>query len=1055
MAAKNVITIVQPNLMRALNLGAFTMVTQVAPSTTTVSPSAAAVAATTVLKPSVARFGIDRLRWLDPQLAAAVAAIPFAMNGMPRRELRVPICPAPTVSEQTFLEEAADPSQKLYLPHYKLESERVSGREQFRAQFAARENGWALMLYFKKYPDEKLGLASRTARELGHTTAVLLRYVLEGLQKELLFQEVTTEGNLLKASLQVNNLPERDELFRALNGSEYKTMLLVRRTAEVALPVPPLVNSFGGATGSTALRPGWYFDFEVGGESAAGDIWFEAINATQRRLVPRGRAQLAWLGRVNFDVLDLPQLKNCKYTAEPLDGSLNDLPGALLLATSRHEGVYHPQHFGVWYDAVRGQWCVFNQNRGALAEKISFNLARPAASVFLHGASVVNTSGHVTQLDHPLTNNNPGAIVVATPNYERTYNDHPIGVWYNNAAKRWTIYNQDLVPMPNGAWFNVEAVAPSDKAFVHRAAADNLSGHITRLNHPLTNNNPNALLTVTANFPDGSGRYTTNPFGVWYDGARWTIFNQNGVALEAGLAFNVIVRQPGPDAFVHSAKVENTAGNCSYFTLPNKARNQLQPGDVFAVRTNGGHYAKVKVLESADSLRLQWVTYPAAGAQDPLYRATTRVLDEVIPLSLERGLHPYAYEGMGGSPAAAQGKSFIRHPVKWNGRDHNYYQEYTRREVFHYLPDAFKLARRPQSPRVPLMFLQMDGAENPSVRLDYTAFRYDDDERLEDAARKLCAKPNCLPAGVEPVFVPLAVETGRATLQLGLPRASAFQPRPGASVSTQLGLKDVLTDLSWEDFQSLWEALADTTGAAVLFQGQVEIKLPEVTEQVPFIARLNDLVGDHFVIQIAAGQIAAGQGDGQLMVTLRNDIESPLTINLTPIKLTCNNVVVPFTLQSVSATTSAGAATAWPITLQPGETAQLSLTTATALPDGGVLDVICDHEAFAVTPDWERITECISPGLKPESKRAITVRAFRELFSDALTELVVEFERGTPITLTPDKREAVAEVRFPLADVLARKDSAERFRFRVVTPRKHGEWQSAAADFTINSEMLP
>ncbi len=46
----------------------------------------------------------------------------------------------------------------------------------------------------------------------------------------------------------------------------------------------------------------------------------------------------------------------------------------------------------------------------------------------------------------------------------------------------------------------------------------------------------------------------------------------------------------------------------SYTATPLKG-NQLATGDVFAVLTNGGNHAKVKVLAYGSSLTIQWVTY--------------------------------------------------------------------------------------------------------------------------------------------------------------------------------------------------------------------------------------------------------------------------------------------------------------------------------------------------------------------------------------------------------------------------------------------------------------
>jgi hypothetical protein len=44
---------------------------------------------------------------------------------------------------------------------------------------------------------------------------------------------------------------------------------------------------------------------------------------------------------------------------------------------------------------------------------------------------------------------NPGGV-------SGTYSDHPIGVWYSNSARKWSVFNQDNTSsMPTGADFNV------------------------------------------------------------------------------------------------------------------------------------------------------------------------------------------------------------------------------------------------------------------------------------------------------------------------------------------------------------------------------------------------------------------------------------------------------------------------------------------------------------------------------------------------------------------------------------------------------------------------
>ncbi len=88
------------------------------------------------------------------------------------------------------------------------------------------------------------------------------------------------------------------------------------------------------------------------------------------------------------------------------------------------------------------------------------NTLSPSESVFVHRATIENISGNSTYVDHPLTNGNPDAILLVTPNWSpegtiSVYNDHSIGVWYDPNAQRWAVFNQDLAAMPEGTAFNV------------------------------------------------------------------------------------------------------------------------------------------------------------------------------------------------------------------------------------------------------------------------------------------------------------------------------------------------------------------------------------------------------------------------------------------------------------------------------------------------------------------------------------------------------------------------------------------------------------------------
>lgn len=81
--------------------------------------------------------------------------------------------------------------------------------------------------------------------------------------------------------------------------------------------------------------------------------------------------------------------------------------------------------------------------------------------------------------------------------------------------------------------------------FVHTAPPDNITGHWTGIDHPLSNGNPNALLLVTQNYNPGggAGAYNDRAIGVWYrSGAKkWAIINQTITGIPTGASFDVVV----------------------------------------------------------------------------------------------------------------------------------------------------------------------------------------------------------------------------------------------------------------------------------------------------------------------------------------------------------------------------------------------------------------------------------------------------------------------------------------------------------------------------------
>ena len=124
---------------------------------------------------------------------------------------------------------------------------------------------------------------------------------------------------------------------------------------------------------------------------------------------------------------------------------------------------------GMLVPSLRDELPFFGQGDPAPSgqgEPMSVEQGDPAPSgvaldaVFVHRATPGNISTNSTYLDEDLINDNPDAIVYVTQSWnpdggDGIYNDHPVGVWYDEGAGRWAIFNQDREAMPEGAAFNV------------------------------------------------------------------------------------------------------------------------------------------------------------------------------------------------------------------------------------------------------------------------------------------------------------------------------------------------------------------------------------------------------------------------------------------------------------------------------------------------------------------------------------------------------------------------------------------------------------------------
>lgn len=181
-------------------------------------------------------------------------------------------------------------------------------------------------------------------------------------------------------------------------------------------------------------------------------------------------------------------------------------------------------------------------------------------TTFIHQAKTGNlscTANSCTLINHPLTNNNPNAVLFVTQllGTGNVKNPHEVGVMYNGT--RWAIFNLDGAAMPKNAHFIVWVSGYAGTVFAHNATNLNTGGNVTSLNNPYTNGSAERIVITTPTLPSGSARNKHN-IGVWYNEFDWTIFNQDQGDLKINSSYNVASFAPTGSRFVHLATAENT-----------------------------------------------------------------------------------------------------------------------------------------------------------------------------------------------------------------------------------------------------------------------------------------------------------------------------------------------------------------------------------------------------------------------------------------------------------------------------------------------------------------
>jgi hypothetical protein len=166
-----------------------------------------------------------------------------------------------------------------------------------------------------------------------------------------------------------------------------------------------------------------------------------------------------------------------------------------------------------------------------------------------HVASRANNScnGDCTLLNIGELDGNPSAIIWATPVVENgvNANPHPIGLYY--FKDKWSIFNLDQKPIPEGSKFTVEYVTkPDDTHFQYALTAENLQKDGSAfIDHPALNNNPSAKFNYFPSWDPNVQRGITSRESttVLYDkdAGKWVLSYTNKKPLSARFTYNIVL----------------------------------------------------------------------------------------------------------------------------------------------------------------------------------------------------------------------------------------------------------------------------------------------------------------------------------------------------------------------------------------------------------------------------------------------------------------------------------------------------------------------------------
>jgi microsomal dipeptidase-like Zn-dependent dipeptidase len=165
--------------------------------------------------------------------------------------------------------------------------------------------------------------------------------------------------------------------------------------------------------------------------------------------------------------------------------------------------------------------------------------------------------------------------------------------------------------------FTISGLSAQQK-LQHTATAANTSANSTYIDAKGLNDNPDAIIIVE--YDAATAKANPHAVGVWYNGSKWAIFNQDMAAMPTGITFSISWKDADGNAFYQ----KNTAGNMSngrviinHPLLNNNPSASFYASQVWNPGGGNGVYNNADITVEYDKALAQWVVKNINGTLIP------------------------------------------------------------------------------------------------------------------------------------------------------------------------------------------------------------------------------------------------------------------------------------------------------------------------------------------------------------------------------------------------------------------------------------------------------